>query len=39
MVYGLWTSYTYMKPLAIALGRVVRGLTGRDDGRNVDNAQ
>jgi hypothetical protein len=38
-VYGRWTLYTYMKPLAIALSGVVRGLRERDDGGNVNNVQ
>jgi hypothetical protein len=37
MVYGLWTSYTYMKPLAIPLSGMGRALRGRDDGDNVNN--
>jgi hypothetical protein len=40
-VYGIWTSYKYVKqnkkPLAIALSEVGRGLKGRDDGGNVNN--
>jgi hypothetical protein len=42
-VYGRWISYTYWnrtkKPLAIPLGKIKRGLKGREDEGNVNNIQ
>jgi hypothetical protein len=43
MVYGRWTSYTYVKqnykPLVIAFSGVGRGLRGRDDMGDITNIQ
>jgi hypothetical protein len=35
----IFVCYRTNKPLAIALRRAGRGLTGRDDGSNVNNVQ